>query len=102
MPSLHMYDRFTRQGVEMRSSLSIGALCLLLSSGAVAQTPPASLNPAVKRLVEAISQDRIAATLKKLESFGTRHVLSAQDDPARGIGAAKRWIFSEFQSYGPR
>ena len=33
-------------------------------------------------------EERIAATLRKLESFGTRFVLSPQDDPAHGIGAA--------------
>jgi putative aminopeptidase FrvX len=87
----------------MRRDLVQGALCvLLLTSGAKAQAPPTSLNPAVKQLVDAISEERIAATLKKLESFGTRHVMSPQDDPSHGIGAAKRWIFSEFQSYSPR
>ena len=44
----------------------------------------------------------MAATLRKLESFGTRYVLSAQDDPAHGIGAAKRWIHDELKSYSPR
>ena len=48
------------------------------------------------------SEERIAATLKKLEGFGTRYILSAQDDPAHGIGAAKRWIHDELQSYSPR
>ena len=63
---------------------------------------PAGLNPSVKQVVDDISEERIAATLKKLESFGTRHVLSANDDPSHGIGAAKRWIHDEFQSYSPR
>lgn len=52
--------------------------------------------------MDSISQDRIAATLKKLEGFGTRYVLSAQDDPTHGIGAAKRWIHDQLQSYSPR
>ena len=29
-------------------------------------------------------------------------MLSAQDDPLHGIGAAKRWIHDELQSYSPR
>ena len=33
---------------------------------------------------------------RELVSFGTRHTLSHQDDPARGIGAARDWIKSEF------
>jgi putative aminopeptidase FrvX len=78
-------------------------LCaLLLASGARAQAPETRLNPAVKQMVDAISQERVAATMRKLESFGTRHTMSSDDDPARGIGAARRWIFSEFQSYSPR
>ena len=66
------------------------------------QTPDAQINPTVKQIVDAISEQRIAATLKKLEGFGTRYILSAQDDPVHGIGAAKRWIHDELQSYSPR
>jgi Peptidase family M28 len=68
----------------------------------LAQQPQARLNPAITQIVDAISEQRIAATLKKLESFGTRYVLSAQDDPAHGIGAAKRWIHDELASYSLR
>src|SRR5580658_1643274 len=66
------------------------------------QQPETRLNPTVKQIVDAVSQERIAATLKKLEGFGTRYILSSQDDPAHGIGAAKRWIHDELQSYSPR
>ncbi len=75
-------------------------LCFALSL--CAQQPETRPNPTVKQIVDAISQERIAATLKKLEGFGTRYVLSSQDDPTHGIGAAKRWIHDEFQSYSPR
>lgn len=66
------------------------------------QTPDAQINPTVRQVVDAISEPRIAATLRKLESFGTRYVLSPQDDPIHGIGAAKRWIYNELKSYSPR
>jgi hypothetical protein len=81
--------------------LLLGAL-LLVASAASAQTPASSLNPTVEKIVDEISQQRIAATLQKLESFGTRYVLSSQDDPVHGIGAAKQWIHDQFQSYSPR
>lgn len=68
----------------------------------LAQQPETRLNPDVKKIVDSISQERIAATLRKLEGFGTRYILSSQDDPVHGIGAAKRWIHDEFQSYSPR
>jgi hypothetical protein len=67
-----------------------------------AQAPDTRINPAVKQVVDAISEPRMEATLRKLESFGTRYVLSAQDDPAHGIGAAKQWIHDELKSYSPR
>src|SRR5271168_4745404 len=66
------------------------------------QAPETRLNPTVKQIVDLISQERIAATSQKLEGFGTRYVLSAQDDPIHGIGAAKRWIHDELASYSPR
>src|SRR5258708_39150718 len=59
-------------------------------------------NPRVTQIVEAVSEERIAETLKKLESFGTRNIFSSQDDPASGIGAARRWIYDQFRSYSPR
>jgi Peptidase family M28 len=75
---------------------------ILFTLPLLAQQPDTSLNPTVKQIVAAVSQERIAATLKKLEGFGTRYILSSQDDPEHGIGAAKRWIHDELQSYSPR
>jgi Peptidase family M28/Fibronectin type III domain len=50
--------------------------------------------------VRAMLRDVSARSLERydrgLVSFGTRHTLSAQDDPNRGIGAARDWIKSEF------
>ncbi|RZF65947.1 M20/M25/M40 family metallo-hydrolase [Sphingomonas populi] len=44
---------------------------------------------------EAPDPARLKATVEKLVSFGTRHTLSAPDDPVRGIGAARRWAGAE-------
>src|ERR1700674_1633378 len=60
------------------------------------------VNPMVKQVVDSISEEWIAANLKKLESFGTRYILPEQGFFAHGIGAAKRWIYGEFKSYSPR
>jgi len=38
---------------------------------------------------------RLKATVEKLVGFGTRHSLSTTEDPARGIGAARRWAAGE-------
>jgi hypothetical protein len=75
---------------------------LLLAVPLGSQVPPSGLNPAVQRVVSEVSEQRIAEIMRKLEGFGTRHVMSAKDDPQQGIGAAARWISSEFQGYSPR
>ena len=35
--------------------------------------------------------------MRKLVSFGTRHTLSTQTDPLRGIGAATAWVRAELE-----
>ncbi len=52
--------------------------------------------PRIDRIVREIDSRNIEATIRKLVSFGTRNTLSAQDDPKRGIGAARDWLYSEF------
>jgi hypothetical protein len=59
-------------------------------------------DPNIVRLLAEVSPVRLEATLKKLESFETRHLLSATDTPGRGIGAARQWILEEMTSYSPR
>jgi hypothetical protein len=53
----------------------------------------------LRGLLREIDPRRIEAIIRKLASFGTRHTLSSQDDPARGIGAARDWIFGEMQRF---
>ena len=48
-------------------------------------------------IVNAISADRIKNDDKTLVDFGTRHTLSDTVSATRGIGAARRWITSEFE-----
>lgn len=54
----------------------------------VAAAPPASPDPVALR-----------AAITSLVGFGTRHTLSTTTDPKRGIGAARRWAASRFQSF---
>jgi len=80
------------------SSLSI----LLTVSAALSAQPAPAINPAVKTIVDAVSEERIAATLQRLEAFGTRNSLSSTTDPEHGVGAARKWIFEQFRSYSSR
>jgi hypothetical protein len=61
-----------------------------------------AVNPKISKIVSEVSEDRIADNLKKLEGFGTRYIFSSQDDPAHGVGAARKWIYEQFRSYNPR
>ena len=48
-------------------------------------------------IINAVSADRIEADITTLANFGTRHTLSDTLSQTRGIGAARRWIKSEFE-----
>ncbi len=69
-------------------------VCVLFS---FAQKPNAKPNAEIQKMIREISAKRIEADIRKLVSFGTRNTLSEQDNPTRGIGAARDWIFGEFQ-----
>jgi hypothetical protein len=56
--------------------------------------PPAD----VRAMLRDVSARRLESYDHKLVSFGTRHTLSTQDDPNRGIGAARDWIKSQFDA----
>ncbi len=56
----------------------------------------------VARIVAEMDARNIERTIRKLVSFGTRNTLSAQDDPARGIGAARDWLRGEFEKLVPQ
>jgi hypothetical protein len=56
-------------------------------------------DPEIKKMVSEVSSENMEATVKKLVSFGTRHTLSDTKSSTRGIGAAQRWVKSEFDNY---
>jgi len=73
---------------------TVVALCALLSSASAAMAADVSpvADPDIARLVREVSPARLENTVRTLAGFGTRHSLSAADDPKRGVGAARRWI----------
>ena len=81
----------------------VGILLCLVSVSVFADRPPKSLHPIVQKVVADISEERIAAIMKKLESFGTRNTNALPTtDPKKGIEAARQWILDEMKSYSPR
>ena len=69
--------------------------CLLLVAAA-----PLSPDAKLRQIVQPVSGGQMEQTIEKLVSFGTRHTLSSQTDPKRGIGAAVRWAEAEMKSFG--
>lgn len=59
---------------------------------------PQEPDPGLAQMLNQIDPKRIQAIIEKLVSFGTRHTLSNQTDPTRGIGAARDWIASEMRA----
>jgi len=79
----------------MKFKLLFLTLIFLSSEYVMAQVPPAR-DLRHYEIIEAVSAERIEKDIKKLVSFGTRHTLSDTVSDTRGIGAARRWIKSEF------
>ena len=69
----------------------ITLIALLFSTIISAQT-----DQKIYDIIDAISADRIKADVKTLTEFGTRNTFSDTISDTRGIGAARRWIKSEF------
>jgi hypothetical protein len=64
--------------------------------GPVSKRADAAGSGQIARIVSEIDARNIERTIRQLVSFGTRNTLSAQDNPARGIGAARDWLYGEF------
>jgi hypothetical protein len=55
-------------------------------------------DPRIYDIIDAVSADRIESDIRTLAGFGTRNTFSDTVSDTRGIGAARRWIKSEFEA----
>src|SRR5258707_439501 len=91
-----------------RTFISAGILLLavpFLAQGWQDETPPMPsqrLDPKIQKNLSNTSADKIAVIQKNHENFGTRSTMSDPNQPGRGVGAARQWIFDQFKSYSPR
>ncbi len=80
--------------------VTLAAALLISACSAQAQNssygPPSEVQDLYDIATEP-SADRIRADIQTLVDFGTRHTLSETQSETRGIGAARRWIFEEFE-----
>lgn len=65
-------------------------------AGMVPSQPPP---PDVRKIVAKITPSSAKGFVEKLVSFGTRQTYSDTESDTRGIGAARRWIKSEFERF---
>src|SRR5687768_6560670 len=89
----------------MRSTAPALALGLLVNvsfaTTGFSQRPGSSritggTNRQIARIVAEIDAGNIEKSIRTLVSFGTRNTLSDQNNPTRGIGAARDWLYAEF------
>jgi Zn-dependent M28 family amino/carboxypeptidase len=71
---------------------NISILSLLLTMAVSAQT-----DSKIYDIIAAVSAERIKSDVKTLTEFGTRNTFSDTVSNTQGIGAARRWIKSEFE-----
>ncbi|GGG10897.1 peptidase M28 [Dokdonia pacifica] len=78
----------------LKTTLSFTFLFFLITSF----TLTAQTDTRIYDIIDAVSADRIKNDVKTLADFGTRHTLSDTVSQTRGIGAARRWIKSQFEA----
>ena len=73
------------------------AFLLLLGLSLPLQGQQAGSDQRIRQAVQSVSEGQIERVLQALVRFGTRHTLSDTLSTTRGIGAARRWINTEFE-----
>jgi len=59
-----------------------------------------AVDPDISALMNAVSPQQLLAYVQTLENFGTRNTFSSVSGSNFGIGAARNWIFEEFERVG--
>jgi len=83
----------------MRTTILLLALLGSVSTQALAADVHPVEQPLLHEITGRVSADELHSTIATLVGFGTRHTLSDTKSEKRGIGAARRWIKSRFESF---
>ena len=75
-------------------------IAILMCVSLLGAVSPPSPDAKLRGIVAPVSQAQLRHSIETLVSFGTRHTLSSQTDPKRGIGAALNWAEGQFRSDG--
>jgi Zn-dependent M28 family amino/carboxypeptidase len=83
----------------MIRAMQLLSFTLLAATGASQAAPAVPREqPALHQLASAPSEAELRATITRLVGFGTRHTRSDTRSDTRGIGAARRWVKSRFET----
>lgn len=74
-----------------KTAILILGLCIISINSKAQNT-----DQKIYEIIQNVSADRIENDIRKLAGFGTRNTFSDTVSETRGIGAARRWIKSEF------
>jgi hypothetical protein len=80
-------------------SLSATAIATKPAAGGSSSAGGPKVSPEIRQMLHDMRARNIEHSILALAAFGTRHTLSSQTDPNRGIGAARDWIYDQFQQY---
>ena len=79
--------------------LAVGCVTVTVTDDAK-PSPPTVVSAQLKAISGEVSETNLHAYVEKMVSFGTRSTISDQTSPVRGIGAARKWVESEFRKIG--
>lgn len=83
--------------MNLRTQLALCLVVLCLAAPLSAQTRNNNTrNRTITSIAREIDARNIERSIRQLVAFGTRNTLSEQNDPKRGIGAARDWLYAEF------
>jgi Peptidase family M28 len=74
-------------------------IAIVMCVSLLGAAPPPATDAKLRAIIAPVSAAQLRHTIETLVGFGTRHTLSSQTDPKRGIGAALNWAESEFTRY---
>jgi hypothetical protein len=87
-----------RAGFGIALAAGLLAACAGITTGVnIGPKPPAAVSANLAAISDQVSEANLRSYIEKMVSFGTRSTISDQTSPTRGIGAARKWVESEFR-----
>jgi hypothetical protein len=79
--------------------ISLAIFIFVLSAYSCFSQTTINRDPEIAQMVKEVSADSLQSYIYQMVSYGTRNTMSAASDSKRGIGAARNWVLSKFNSF---